>query len=56
MDKDLEELAEAAFAKYGKRQVFAVSLPERYGFINGYMAAYLELVDCQDDFDMDGRC
>jgi hypothetical protein len=35
MDKDLEELAEAAFAKYGKRQVFAVSMPERYGFING---------------------
>jgi len=43
MDKDLEELAEAAFAKYEKCQVFSVSVVEKYGFIGGYMAAYLEL-------------
>ena len=43
MDKNLEELAEAAFLKYEKCQVFAVSMPEKYGFIGGYMAACIEL-------------
>lgn len=43
MDKDLEELAEAAFLKYEKCQVFSVSVVEKYGFIGGYMQAYMEL-------------
>ena len=43
MDKNLEELAEAAFVKYEKCQVFAVSQPEKYGFISGYMQAYMDL-------------
>jgi hypothetical protein len=59
MDKELEQLAEAAFAKYEKCQVFSVSIPERYGFIGGYMQAYMDLgnsSEVDDDFDMDGRC